>query len=56
MKAATGTHSHAGATAHGPMHIPAMIKNDSPMPSRMLPIRACNWSSCTRRASRSARR
>src|SRR5882724_11366831 len=56
MNPRIGTHSHARAMARGPKHSHAMIKNEAPSPSRMLPMRASSASKCARRASRSARR
>src|SRR5882757_8093744 len=55
MNPRIGTHSHQRATARGPKHSHAMIKNEAPNPRRMLPMRASSASKCARRVSRSAR-
>src|SRR5450631_15724 len=56
MNPTMGTHSHQRATKTGPKHSHAMIKNEAPNPSRMLPMRALSRSNCARRVWRSTRR
>src|ERR1700733_12647806 len=56
MNPRTGIVSHSAGILAGPKHSQAMIKNEAPMPSRVLSMRALIASKRATRALRSARR